>query len=64
MFEQLRPGFEHGWVSGGVKLRPLCGDGGEESELSRFVASLGIDAEQTGQTYDVLVRGLPTSAWT
>ena len=32
------------------------------AELSRFVASLGIDAEQTGQTYDVLVRGLLTSA--
>jgi adenylate cyclase class 2 len=33
-----------------------------QAELSRFVASLGIDAEQTGQTYDVLVRGLLTSA--
>ena len=30
-----------------------------QAELSRFVASLGIDAEQTAQTYDVLVRGLP-----
>jgi adenylate cyclase, class 2 len=33
-----------------------------QAELSRFVASLGIDAEQTGQTYDVLVRGRLTSA--
>jgi adenylate cyclase class 2 len=33
-----------------------------QAELSRFVASLGIDAEQTAQTYDVLVRGLLTSA--
>jgi adenylate cyclase class 2 len=33
-----------------------------QAELSRFVASLGIDAEQTGQTYDVLVRDLLTSA--
>jgi adenylate cyclase, class 2 len=33
-----------------------------QAELSRFVASLGIDAEQTGQTYDILVRGLLTSA--
>jgi adenylate cyclase class 2 len=33
-----------------------------QADLSRFVASLGIDAEQTGQTYDVLVRGLLTSA--
>jgi adenylate cyclase class 2 len=33
-----------------------------QTGLSRFVASLGIDAEQTGQTYDVLVRGLLTSA--
>ena len=33
-----------------------------QAELSRFVASLGTDAEQTGQTYDVLVRGLLTSA--
>ena len=32
-----------------------------QADLSRFVASLGIDAEQTGQTYDVLVRGLLTS---
>ena len=30
--------------------------------LSRFVASLGIDAGRTGQTYDVLVRSLRTSA--
>jgi adenylate cyclase class 2 len=34
----------------------------EQAELSRFVASLGVDAEQTSQTYDDLVRGLPTSA--
>ena len=33
-----------------------------QAELSRFVASLGIDAEQISQTYDVLVRGLLTSA--
>jgi adenylate cyclase class 2 len=33
-----------------------------QAELSRFVASLGIDAEQTGQTYDALVRSLLTSA--
>ena len=33
-----------------------------QAELSRFVGSLGIEAEQTGQTYDVLVRGLLTSA--
>lgn len=31
MFGQLRPGLVHGWVSGGVELRPPCGDGGEES---------------------------------
>ena len=33
-----------------------------QAELSRFVGSLGIEAERTGQTYDVLVRGLLTSA--
>ena len=33
-----------------------------QAELSHFVASLGIDAEQTAQTYDVLVRGPLTSA--
>jgi hypothetical protein len=33
-----------------------------QAELSRFVESLGIDAEQTTQTYDALVRGLLTSA--
>ena len=33
-----------------------------QAELSRFVESLGIDAEQTGQTYDVLVRGMLASA--
>jgi adenylate cyclase class 2 len=33
-----------------------------QAELSRFVASLGVDAEQTSLTYDDLVRGLPTSA--
>ena len=33
-----------------------------QAELSRFVESLGIDAVQTTQTYDVLVRGLLTSA--
>jgi adenylate cyclase class 2 len=33
-----------------------------QAELSLFVESLGIDAQQTGQTYDVLVRGLLTSA--
>ena len=34
-----------------------------QAELARFVGSLGIDAEQTAQTYDVLVRGLLQSAW-
>jgi adenylate cyclase, class 2 len=33
-----------------------------QAELSRFVASLGVDAEQTSQTYDDLVRALLTSA--
>ncbi len=33
-----------------------------QAELSRFVGSLGIEAEQTRQTYDVLVRGVLTSA--
>ena len=31
VFAQLRPGFAQGWVSGRVELRPVCGDGGEES---------------------------------
>jgi hypothetical protein len=31
------------------------------AELSRFVTSLGIDAKQISQTYDVLVRRLLTS---
>jgi hypothetical protein len=44
-----------GWVPDGVPGEAV------QAELSRFVASLGIDAEQTGQTYDVLVRGLLTS---
>jgi hypothetical protein len=30
--------------------------------LSRFAASLGIEAEQTGQTYDSLVRAAPAPA--
>jgi len=29
-----------------------------QAELSRFVASLGIEAERTGQTYDSLVRAM------
>ena len=33
-----------------------------QEELSRFVASLGIEAEQTGQTYDSLVRDVLASA--
>jgi adenylate cyclase class 2 len=33
-----------------------------QTQLSGFVESLGIEAEQTGQTYDVLVRGPLTSA--
>ena len=33
-----------------------------QDELSQFVASLGIEAEQTGQTYDSLVRAAPASA--
>lgn len=33
-----------------------------QAELSQFVASLGIDAEQISQTYDALVRRLLTSA--
>jgi adenylate cyclase, class 2 len=33
-----------------------------QAGLSRFVESLGIEAEQTAQTYDVLVRGLLASA--
>jgi adenylate cyclase, class 2 len=33
-----------------------------QAELSRFVVSLGIDAEQISQTYDVLVRRLLASA--
>ena len=33
-----------------------------QAELSHFVKSLGIEAEQTHQTYDVLVRSLLTSA--
>jgi adenylate cyclase, class 2 len=32
-----------------------------QEELSRFVASLGIEAEQTGQTYDSLVRAAPAA---
>jgi adenylate cyclase class 2 len=32
-----------------------------QAELSRFVRSLGIDAKQISQTYDVLVRRLLTS---
>lgn len=32
-----------------------------QAELSRFVTSLGIDAEQISQTYDVLVRRLLAS---
>ncbi len=32
-----------------------------QAELSRFVGALGIEAEQTGQTYDVLVRERLTS---
>ncbi len=35
---------------------------GVQDELSRFVASLGIEADQTGQTYDSLVRAVPASA--
>ena len=48
-------------------FRPLMGVVGifnreaVQAELSRFVASLGIDAYQTTQTYDVLVCGLLTS---
>ena len=33
-----------------------------QDELARFVASLGIEAEQTGQTYDSLVRAALASA--
>ena len=33
-----------------------------QEELSRFVASLGIEAEQTDQTYDSMVRAAPASA--
>jgi hypothetical protein len=33
-----------------------------QEELSRFVASLGIAAEQTRQTYDSLVRAVPAHA--
>jgi adenylate cyclase class 2 len=43
-------------VSAGVPCEAV------QAELSCFVASLGIDVEQTVQTYDVLVRGLLTSA--
>ena len=32
-----------------------------QAELSRSVASLGVDAEQTSQTHDDLVRGLPSA---
>jgi len=43
-----------------VKMRRTgaLGDLAVRAELSRFVGSLGIEAEQTGQTYDVLLRGL------
>lgn len=33
-----------------------------QAELSRFVASLGIETERTRQTYDSLVRAMPTPA--
>ena len=33
-----------------------------QDELSRFVASLGIETERTGQTYDSLVRAMLTPA--
>ena len=33
-----------------------------QAELSGFVASLGIEAERTGQTYDSLVRAVHTPA--
>lgn len=33
-----------------------------QDELSRFVASLGIEVEQTDQTYDSPVRAAPASA--
>jgi adenylate cyclase, class 2 len=49
-----------------LEVERMVPDGvpGEEvqAELSRFVASLGIEADQTGQTYDTLVRGMLTSA--
>jgi adenylate cyclase class 2 len=35
---------------------------GVQDELSRFVASLGIETERTGQTYDSLVRARLTPA--
>jgi adenylate cyclase class 2 len=33
-----------------------------QDELSRFVASLGIETERIGQTYDSLVRAMLTPA--
>jgi hypothetical protein len=33
-----------------------------QDELSRFVASLGIETERTGQTFDSLVRAMLTPA--
>jgi adenylate cyclase, class 2 len=45
------------------RMVPDCVPGeAVQAELSRFVGSLGIEADQTGQTYDVLVRGLLASA--
>src|ERR1700691_5978138 len=38
VFAQLRPGSVHGRVPGGVELRPLRGDGGEESRPVHLAA--------------------------
>lgn len=40
--------------------RGVCGDS-VQAELSRFVASLDIDADRTSQTYDSLLHGSVTS---
>ena len=70
MFEQLCPGFVHGWVSGGVELRPLCGDDrieqAKRDAAQRLLGPASVGPVTTGaMTWSVAAasRSLRSTTW-
>jgi hypothetical protein len=70
VFAPLRSGFVHGWVSGGVELRPLCGDDrieqAKRDAAQRLLGPASVGPVTTGaMTWSVAAasRSLRSTTW-